>query len=1014
MSLPKFSVDNHVLLNILLVTLISLGIISLARLPQEQFAEVPFYWVNVAVPYPGASAADIERSVTVPVEREMQGIDSLKQIQSVTSDGLSVVRVQFDDGITSEKFERLYQEVNTRFSRVTLPEGTLDAAIADFSSNDFLPVIEVVLSGSASRETLEESALRYRDAILELPGVSGANLAGSQARKILIAADRSKLDGVKLPLSDIVRAVQGKNISVPGGTVNTDTREYRLRTLGELSDTSDFGQVILRRSANGTVIHVDDVATVSQVFDDSAPTVRMDGEEAIRILVTKVPRGDASSIVAGVKRILANPALAPGEGIKVNLVNDSTVQIRDSISVLVINAAQGLVLLTMILLFFIGLRNALMTALGIPVTFAITFIILEAMGETLNSNTLFGLVLVLGMIVDHAIVLTENALRLRQKGMTSRDAAVAGTEEVMWPIVSSALTTMAAFLPLMLIPGTIGKFLRVIPLVVTVALGVSTVESILFIPSHLVHWPGGKKLPPSGDYFDRIRDPFKNALRVLYRHRALTVTAFFSFAVLIFSTLAFVKVDLFATEDYSLYNVDITMPPGSNRQETGRVVAAFEERLLPMIGNGEVQHVISTVGEGGSSTGEIVVDLSERSEGRKRSIQAILDEARWLTKDIPGADTVSFSKAQSGPPVSAPVGFRVRGDDFSSLEAAIEGIRERLATYPQIYNVEDTLESSAPELRIRINEERAVAYGLSVAAVGNFIRGIYDGYRAGSVFVNNQETDIVVRYALPADTPPLDYLMTLKIPTPSGSFVPFSAVCSVTGDDALAAIKRVDGKREASLSAEIDNKRAVPGINADIERWFKEEFAPSHPGTVLVTGGEFSEFADLLLQILQVFLLGIFLIYAILGAQFKSYTQPFLILLSIPMAFAGVMLFLAISGTPFSTTVLYAGVALAGIAVNDTIVLIDFINTDRKNGKSVEDAVLDAAATRLRPIALTSMTTIAGLLPTAIGIGGYSAVWSPMASTIIFGLLFSTLTAVTVVPSFYGLLFDRKKRIPAT
>jgi len=1008
--LPKFSVDNHVLLNILLVTLLSLGAVSLGRLPREQFAEVPFYWVNIVVPYPGASATDIERSVTIPIEREMQGIDSLKRIQSVSSDGVSTVRVEFDDGIAKDKFERLYQEVNTRYSRVTLPDGALDPTIADFSSNDFLPVIEVVLSGSVSRDTLENTAKAFQDAILELNGVSGAELRGSMDRRIVVEADRSKMDSLNLPIAEIVRTIQGKNVSVPGGVLATETRDFTLRTVGELSDAAEFSRVIIRRGANGGIVHVGDVAQVTPGYDDSSATVRMDGQEAIRVQVTKVPRGDAASIVKKIGKIIENPPIAIPEGLTINLVNDSTVQIRDSISVLVLNALEGLLLLTVILFFFIGLRNALMTALGIPVTFAITFLILEGLGETLNSNTLFGLVLVLGMIVDHAIVLTENALRLRQEGMPLREAAIRGTEEVMGPIIASSLTTIAAFLPLMLIPGTIGKFLKVIPLVVTISLAVSTVESIIFIPSHLAHWPGGQRLPREGDFFDRVRGPFRAFLERLYRFRLIAVTGFFAFAILLFSTLAFVKVDLFATEDYSLYNIEVEMPTGANRNETERVLREFESRLIPSIGNGEVVHVIATVADGAPNRGTIVVDVTERSEGRKRSIQTIMDEARNQTRDIPGAETVTFSKAQSGPPVSAPVGFRVRGNDFGALQEAITGIRERLAAYPQVYDVRDTLEKSAPELKIRINEERAASYGLSVATIGSFIRGIYDGYGAGSIFVNNVETDITVRYALPADISPLEYLMTLKIPTPSGASVPFSAVCSVANEEGIGAVKRVDGKREVSLSAEIGNKRAVPAINDDIEAWYRDEFAPSHPGTVLVTGGEFSEFADLLIQILRVFLLGLFLIYAILGAQFKSYTQPFLILLSIPMAFAGVMLFLAVSGTPFSTTVLYAGVALAGIAVNDTIVLIDFINGDRLRGKTVKEAVIDAAVTRLRPITLTSVTTIAGLLPTAVGLGGYSAVWSPMASTIIFGLVFSTVTSVTVVPTFYGLLFDKRQK----
>ena len=401
-----------------------------------------------------------------------------------------------------------------------------------------------------------------------------------------------------------------------------------------------------------------------------------------------------------------------------------------------------------------------------------------------------------------------------------------------------------------------------------------------------------------------------------------------------------------------------------------------------------------------------------------------MDELRDETLGIPGADRVSFRKAQSGPPVSAPIGYRLRGDDYDALADGIAGIRDIIATYPVAFNTSDSLEAAAPELRIRVNEEHAAANGLSVQALGAAIRAAYDGIPAGAIFLDNEELDVIVR--LPAQGPiaaepvpgaadrertsPLARLEALQFSTPSGKKLPFSSVASIELADGLASIKRVDGKREASIEADACDTRQIPVIDRAVERWFDEEFKPLHPDIELVKGGEFSEFADLLVQILRVFLLGLFLIYAILGAQFKSYTQPFLRLISIPMAFAGVFLYLAISSTPFSTTVMYAAVALAGIAVNDTIVLIDFINTRRKEGKSIADAVVEAASTRLRPIMLTSVTTIAGLLPTAIGIGGYSVVWSPMASTIIFGLVFSTATALLVIPSFYGLLFDRKKR----
>ena len=577
-------------------------------------------------------------------------------------------------------------------------------------------------------------------------------------------------------------------------------------------------------------------------------------------------RGDSIDVIDRVKVIAADFEPGLPEDIAIDLVNDSTGQIRDSIDVLLSNALQGLVLLSVILLFFLGLCNALMTALGIPVTFAVTFLILEALGETINSNTLFGLVLVLGLIVDHATVITENTYRLRTLGYDKRRAAIEGTSQVAWPIVVSSLTTVAAFLPLMILPGTIGKFLRVIPLVVSIALVASTIEAILFIPAHAVEWPGGDSLKLKPDLFDRIRPCFEGFIKALYRKRLLVVLGFVVLAGGIFSTIPLIRQDLFSAEGFSLFYIDIDLPTGTNRARTESVIRMFEERIQPMQGKGEVVNVISSVG------------------------------------------------------------FRIRGDDYEALVASAAQLRGRLAAYPELFNIVDTLQTGTPELRILINEE----------------------------------LDIVVRYAGTGGAGSIGRLLELKIPTPNGRQVPFSAIAELDEGAALAAIKRVDGKREVGVDADAYTKDNVQAINSDIKAWFETEVQSRYPGLELVVGGEFAELADLLIQILRVFLLGLFLIYAVLGAQFKSFTQPLLILLSVPMAFAGVILYLVLSGTPFSTTVLYAGVDLAGIAVNDSIVLIDFVNVARKEGKAVGEAVVEAASVRLRPILLTSVTTIGG------------------------------------------------------
>jgi multidrug efflux pump subunit AcrB len=326
-----------------------------------------------------------------------------------------------------------------------------------------------------------------------------------------------------------------------------------------------------------------------------------------------------------------------------------------------------------------------------------------------------------------------------------------------------------------------------------------------------------------------------------------------------------------------------------------------------------------------------------------------------------------------------------------------------------LLNIKDDLEEGTPEIRIRVNEEQAARYGLSVASIGRALQASFDGIKASSYFKDNEELDIIVSYDIP-EASRISLIEQFNFILPDGRSIPFSAVCSLVRDKGYASIKREDGKREITIEAGAYSKENIRTINREVKELFETRYKQQFPDVELKVGGEFAEFSALIFQILRIFLIGVFLIYLILGTQFKSYSQPFLILFSVPFAFVGVIIFLIISGTPFSTTVLYSGVALAGIAVNDAIVLISFINEKRKEGMAAREAILTSAETRLRPILLTSITTIAGLIPTAIGLGGTSVVWGPMASTIIFGLLFSTLSTLVFVPCFYGLLYDRKKK----
>ncbi len=1035
MTIGDFSTRNTVLINIFTILLLVLGTFSVIRLPQEQFSEVPFFFINITVPWPGVSAEDIEESVTTVIENEMEGVDRLSQFSSVTRDGVTTVVLQFDQEINRQAFDRVFQDVRNRFATLNLPDGIGQERITEFSSNDFLPVIEVVLFGDVGYEALNRTAERLSDRLTTIRDVSGVDIVGARERTFFIEADPVRLESFGVTVEQLVGAVQARNTTTPGGNLRTPTRQFLLRTVGDVSNAAELESVVVRSVANGAgaaggvpggltgsgLVRVQDVATVFEGYDEDGVRARFNGQESITLRIAKVPGGSSVSIAEEAERRIGNlrGSVIP-EGVEVAFVNDSTVQIRDSIDVLVSNAVLGLVLLVAILLVFVGVRNALMTALGIPVTFAITFIILESLGETLNSNTLFGLVLVLGLIVDHAIVIVENSYRLQSQGLSRREAAIKGVNQVVIPVWAATATTVAAFLPLAFLPGIIGRFLRVVPITVAIALIASTFEASVFLPSHFADWPGRSRKSRIGGRFERFKDTFRGFLTAVYRRRVLTVFAMLLVMIGSFSLVGFIGQDLFAAEDASQFFIDIEMPPGTPIQRTDEVVRRFEDRFMPLVGQGEYRAVNAYVGFAAGEAqnrsdprvGQLVIDLLEADEGRPRSVLAILTEAEQMAADIPGAEFVRFRRQQTGPPVDAPLVYRLFGDSYEELILATEAIRAELISTDGVFDIRDNFAISTPELRITVDDNEAARFGLNRQSVGLYIRAGFEGLPAGRVFTDNRETPVRVRYAFDG-TMTAERLLDLSVPTNDGRRVPLSTIARVEDADAIASIQRLNGRREVTIEAEVREGVDLGAIDARIVTLFSEELSTVAPGVELETEGQFAEFQNLLIDILRTFLIGIFLIYMILATQFKSYTQPALILFSVPFAFVGVVLFLFLSGTPLSSIVIYAAVALAGIAVNDSIVLISFINELREQGWATRDAIIEAAATRLRPILLTSLTTIAGLLPTALGLGGQSVVWGPMASTIVFGLVFSTITALVIIPCLYGILFDRQKRRPA-
>ncbi len=995
-----------------MVAILFMGSLSLMRLPREMMSDVSFSWVFLAVAYPGVSAEEIEKNITIKIEEEVSDVDHIKKITSETREGMSFVSVQFKDDISADTFTRLYQDVRTEFDKVKLPDGALDPWIDDFSTSDFMAIITVVLKGEAEKKELNTTAKRLREKLLDIRDVSKVELVGGHEREIEIALDRLKVESLGVSLGEVADRIRGQNINIPGGTLTTTTREYLIQTLGEVKSSANFGQVIVRKGQGGKTVRVKDLAMINDGYTEANYDVRFNKEQAVSLLLSKSKKGNAIQIVDEVNKIIKEFNQTLPAKLSLQTFNDTTIQIRDIIQILSSNASLGFLFLVLVLFSFLGFRNAIITALGIPITFAITFLFLEYIGESLNGNSLFALVLVLGMIVDHAIVIIENSYRHRQKGLSLMESAEIGTNEVVKPVIAGTLTTVAAFLPLMLLPGIMGKFMRIIPIVVSLALVASTIEALFFLPVHFAEW-GTKTKKSTAPFFFTWQTYFKRLIASMFSHRYLTMIGTILIIVITGALTPFIKQDLFSGEDLTQFFLNVHMPIGSPRSMTNKVATKYENCVYPLIGNGEVAGFSTTVGFMQTDTewlthghlAQIVVDITERKEGRTRPISAIMKEIEQKCSHIAGAEKVMYRKLNNGPPMDKPVTFQLMGDSYDDMVSIANEYVYKLKTYKELYNVDHNYVTGVPELIIKLKKEQASELGVTEAWIGSYLRHIFEGMKVTTFYDGDDQVDVVLKYNTPNNITP-DYLKNLRIPSPTGNWLPLETVASIEFGQGIADIRRTDHKRTITVSADAHDKKNIRSIIKEIKSSYQTRYEQAFKDIKLKMGGEFEEFDTLLKDILRLFWVGIFLMYIILGTQFKSYLQPFLMIFTIPFSFVGCILFLEISGTPISIIVLFAGVALTGICVNDSIVLISFINKLRNSGNSLKDAVIEASTVRLRPIILTSITTIGGLLPMAIGLGGESPVWKPMSSTIIFGLLFSTMGTLLVIPCAYGILDD--------
>ncbi len=1045
MSIPKMSVNNPVLANLLMIIIIAFGVYAWINLPRELTPEIALQSATVTTLYPGASPEEVEKLVTAPIEDAIEeNVSKINLLFSTSSEGRSVISIDFEE-MSDRDFDKELENLRTAVEQVNeLPAEILDESkVEELDVSSGFPMLTIVVGGTISEAQMRDIAENLKDEILDIKNIASVRIAGLREREIWIEVDPDRLKAYHIPIASIITALGASNLNLPAGTMELGSTEFMVRTMGEFTAPETINETIIAVQPTGTPLRLKDVATVSDTYEEARTLSRIHGASSISLSVQKKTEGNTIALVAQLRELVEKRRGDLPDGAELTAVNDYSVILKERLGILETNAFFGLILVVLMLLLFIGWRNALFAALGIPVAFMATFWFMSITGYTLSGVSLFGLILVVGIVVDDAIVVIENIYRHIEKGEPPKVAAIRGAEEVGWPVLAASLTTICAFGPLMFMSGTAGQFMRVVPIMAILVLLASLFEVFVILPAHVAEWGRTKtrtgqsrfenlrtRSPNTfalsvyiigffawfGTVFDLIRNRYVRILKVTIRYRyAFVGSALFIGLIACVGAFFVLDKELFPGEDFPQFYVKAEMPPSYGIQETTAVVAQFEEaaKTLP---SSEVAAIVSNIGlhtptsgmmEGvtyGSNFGEVIVELTPKQE-RTRGVDDIIADLRTKTTGISGVEELNFITQEGGPPSGQDVEVKVKGPRFEQLTELADTLKASLSQMDGVYDIRDDFRTGKSELRIYLKPEKAHQYGLTTFQIAQTVRTAIEGAKATTYREADEAIDVIVKYE--EDTlGNLTELNNLLIATPTGAIVPLKDVANITEEKGYSDIRRFDGERSITVYASVDRTKTTPfkanqaliSTFADVESLY--------PGYQLDFRGVFDEIIESFSELWKLFIVGLLLIYVVLGAQFKSFIQPIIIMFAVPFGMIGAMVGLLLANATLSMVAMFGIVALSGIVVNDSIVLIDFINSYRERGHNKWYAILKGGYVRLRPIILTSLTTIIGLIPMAVGLGGKSPIWMPMAYTIIFGLALATTMTLFVMPALYAITTD--------
>ena len=1028
-NIIRYFAEQSLLVNIISAGLIIAGLLFMFTAKREAFPRVDFDWVVINTVYPGSTAEDVEKHITIPIETKMKEIDGIEEIHGNSLEARSSIAIKIDPDARDK--DKTISDIKDALDKVTdLPEDAEDYEFIELNTA-MTPVMEIsLINKNGIKNDRDEFDLRkyakmLEDRLLEINGVGKVDKKGYREREMIVEVTPEKLQFLHVAINEVINALSKKNLNFPGGIIKSSKGEFLIRTIGEVKDTNDISKVLIRANDTGYWVKIGDLANVKDSFEEEKIINKTLGEKSVTLTVVKKESADIIRTVDDVRTELSRFRKILPEQYEMSDFNDISFYVKRRLNVLVNNGIVGFTLVSITLFFALGWRIALVTALGIPFAMFFTFIWMGYADISINLMSMFGLILVLGMLVDDAIVVSENIYRHLEEGDKVKDAVINGTLEVISPVAGTVLTTIIAFAPLMFMKGIMGKFMWILPAVVIVSLMASWIECMFILPSHVYELEKSSKNHASsssdkeGKLFSIFKKRYSKILTFVLRRRytaILLITVFF-IGSLIFAG-KFMKLILFPQGGVEVLTIKAEAPTSTSVHEMNKKLEKIERKIAELP-KSELDTFTGKAGiiqenptdpytKRGSNYGIIMVYLTPFNKRDRDAVQ-ILNSLRKNTQMYHGEFTkIEFAMVRTGPPVGKPVSIAVKGDDFETLQKISAEFKTALSAISGLKDIKDDYEDYKNELRVYVDEKIAAITGITVYDIATTIRSCFEGTVATKIKKTDEEIDIRVIFPESMRNS-LSSIKNVKIANMAGNLIPITQV--VRFDDSasgISVIKRKDWRRVINVTAEIDeNAKNVTSVA--VNRILREKFAnieELYPGYTVSYEGEFKDTSESMSSLMKSFIVAAIGIYIILVWIFRSLSHPFIIMGVIPLTFIGIIWAFFFHGLPLSFMAMMGVVGLAGVVVNDSIVMIDFIRARRIQGLQPLEAAIDAAPKRLRAIYLTTITTFFGLVPTAYGIGGYDPFLVPMAVSLSWGLAFGTLITLFATPILYVTFAD--------